>query len=110
MKIQGKETMYDIGDIVIVAWADSDPELAVITGINLNYDDYNLDGKTSHILTYTTTRVFGPDRRPYEATSCAFLCKITDHEAVEKYIPEIRKAFIDHGFIDRGENEGEEIF
>ena len=28
MKIQGKETKYDIGDIVIMAWVDSDPELA----------------------------------------------------------------------------------
>ena len=77
MKIQGKETKYDIGDIVIMAWVDSDPELAVITGINLRYDDYELNGDASHILTYRTSRLFGGDHRQYEGSAGAFLCKIT---------------------------------
>ena len=110
MKIQGKETMYNIGDLVIMAWVDSDPELAVITGINLRYDDFDLDGDTSHLLSYRTTRVLGSDNEPYEGSSGAFLCKITDPEAVKKYAPEIRKAFIDHGFRDKGEDDGEENF
>lgn len=108
MKVQGKETKYNIGDIVIVAWEDSDPELAVITGINLRYDDDDLDGKMGHILTYRTTRLIGVDREQYEGSAGAFLCKITDAEAVKKYAPEIRKAFINHGFTGRGEDEGEE--
>lgn len=108
MKVQGKETKYNIGDIVIMAWVDSDPELAVITGINLRYDDVDLDGKMSHILTYRTTRIMGGNYEQYEGSAGAFLCKITDAEAVKKYAPEIRKAFISHGFTDRGEDEGEE--
>ena len=108
MKIQGKETKYDIGDIVIMAWVDSDPELAVITGINLRYDDHELNGDASHILTYRTSRLFGGDHRQYEGSAGAFLCKITDAEAVKKYAPEIRKAFINHGFVDKGEDDGEE--
>lgn len=108
MKVQGKETKYDIGDIVIMAWADSDPELAVITGINLRYDDDDLDGKMGHILTYRTTQLIGANREQYEGSAGAFLCKITDAEAIKKYAPEIRKAFISHGFINRGEYEGEE--
>lgn len=108
MKIQGKETKYDIGDIVIMAWADSDPELAVITGINLRYDDFELSGDMGHNLSYRTTRLIGVNREQYEGCAGAFLCKITDAEAVKKYAPEIRKAFISHGFTDRGEDEGEE--
>ena len=108
MKVQGKETKYNIGDIVIMAWADSDPELAVVTGINLRYDDDDLDGKMGHILTYRTSRPMGVNREQYEGSAGAFLCKITDAEAVKKYAPEIRKAFINHGFTNRGEDEGEE--
>lgn len=109
MKIQGKETKYNIGDIVIMAWVDSDPELAVITGVNLRYDDFNLDGDTSHILTYRTTRLMGVDREPYEGSAGAFLCKITDAEAVKKYAPEIREAFINHGFKEKEEKENEDV-
>ena len=108
MKVQGKETKYNIGDIVIMAWVDSDPELAVITGINLRYDDDDLDGKMSHILTYRTSRLMGVNREQYEGSAGAFLCKITDAEAVKKFVPEIRKAFIDHGFRDKDEDDGEE--
>ena len=108
MKVQGKETKYNIGDIVIMAWVDGDPELAVITGINLRYDDDDLDGKMSHILTYRTTQLMGTNREQYEGSAGAFLCKITDAEAVKKFAPEIRKAFIDHGFRDKDENDGEE--
>ena len=108
MKVQGKETKYNIGDIVIMAWVDSDPELAVITGINLRYDDFNLGGKTSHILTYRTTQLMGANRQQYEGSAGAFLCKITDAEAVKKFAPEIRKAFVDHGFRNKGEDDGEE--
>lgn len=110
MKIQGKETKYNIGDIVIMAWVDSDPELAVITGINLRYDDDDLDGDMCHILTYRTTRLMGVDREPYEGPARAFLCKITDAEAVKKYAPEIREAFINHGFKEKEEDDGEEDF
>jgi len=91
-----------------MAWVDSDPELAVITGINLRYDDNDLDGKMSHILTYRTTQLMGTNREQYEGSAGAFLCKITDAEAVKKFAPEIRKAFIDHGFRDKDENDGEE--
>lgn len=108
MKIQGKETKYNIGDIVIMAWVDSDPELAVITGINLRYDDDDLDGDTCHILTYRTSRLMGVDREQYEGPAGAFLCKITDAEAVKKYAPEIREAFINHGFKEKEEDDGEE--
>ena len=108
MKIQGKETKYNIGDIVIMAWVDSDPELAVITGINLRYDDDDLDGDMCHILTYRTTRLMGVDREPYEGPARAFLCKITDAEAVKKYAPEIREAFKNHGFKEKEEDDGEE--
>lgn len=108
MKIQGKETKYNIGDIVIMAWVDCDPELAVITGINLRYDDFELNGDASHILTYRTSRLMGANREQYEGSAGAFLCKITDAEAVKRYAPEIRKAFINHGFIDKGEDDGEE--
>lgn len=108
MKIQGKETKYNIGDIVIMAWVDSDPELAVITGINLRYDDDDLDGNTCHILTYRTSRLMGADREQYEGPAGAFLCKITDAEAVKKYAPEIREAFKNHGFKEKEEDDGEE--
>lgn len=86
----------------------SDPELAVITGINLRYDDFELSGDMGHNLSYRTTRLIGVNREQYEGCAGAFLCKITDAEAVKKYAPEIRKAFITHGFTDRGEDEGEE--
>lgn len=108
MKIQGKETKYNIGDIVIMAWVDCDPELAVITGINLRYDDDDLDGDMCHILTYRTTRLMGGNNEQYEGPAGAFLCKITDAEAVKKYAPEIREAFANHGFKEKEEDDGEE--